>query len=132
VVTKVLGHYKTSDPRLSSFLLKYKTEAIPPCWPTPPPYRFRVNRELRPSSDLSLDSINDARFGQGTEVTQLISLSRRDLAHNAAHDLTRSGLGKVGNDYNFLWGCERPDDLPDLKDELLSKVSFTAECEFTR
>lgn len=85
---------------------------------------IRVDRGLRRSSDFRLDSVNDAGVGQGAEVTQLIALSRRDLAHNTAHDLTRPSFWEIGNDYDFPWGCERPDDLPDLKDELLSETSF--------
>ena len=84
------------------------------------------------SGVLGLDSVNDTRIGQGTEVAQLITFFRRDLAQNTAHDLAGSGLGEVGNDYDFLWSCERPDDLPDLKDELLCKFRFIIAGEFTR
>ena len=54
--------------------------------------------------------------------------------HDTAHDLTRPGLRKIGNDDDLLWCGERSDDLPDLKDELLSKGSFIigAVGEFAR
>ena len=54
--------------------------------------------------------------------------------HDTVHDLTRPGLRKIRNDDDLLWHGERSDDLPDLKDELLSKGSFIigAVGEFAR
>ena len=54
--------------------------------------------------------------------------------HDTVHDLTRLGLRKIGNDDGLLWRGERSDDLPGLKDELLSKGSFIigAVGEFAR
>ena len=54
--------------------------------------------------------------------------------HDTAHDLTRLGLGKIGNDDDLPWCGEWSNDLPDLKDELLSKGSFIigAVGEFAR
>ena len=70
------------------------------------------------SCNLFLDSLDNTWIGQGAKVTQLIAFSARDLAHDAAHDLTRSGLGEVWDDNGFLRSGKRPDDLPDLKGEL--------------
>jgi hypothetical protein len=77
--------------------------------------------DLGRGGNLSLDGIDDAGISQGAEVAQLVALSCGNLAHDTAHDLTRSGLGKVGNDDDLLWRGEWPDDLPDLKNELLSE-----------
>ena len=44
--------------------------------------------------------------------------------HDTVHDLTRSGLGKIRNDDDLLRSGEWSNDLPDLKDEFLSKGSF--------
>ena len=54
--------------------------------------------------------------------------------HDMAHDLTRLGLGKIGNDDDLPWCGEWSNDLSDLKDELLSKGSFIIGVvgEFTR
>ena len=50
------------------------------------------------------------------------------------YGLARSGLGKIRNNDDLLWGSERTTDLPDLKDELLSKRTFIVEVvrEFIR
>jgi hypothetical protein len=90
-------------------------------------------KRLNRGSDLSLNRFDDARVGQGAEITQLVTLSGRDLAQDAAHNLTGSSLGEVGNEDDFLWGGEWPDDLPDLKDELLDEGSFIVRIvgEFT-
>lgn len=87
----------------------------------PPCYISRGGGELRRSGDLSLDGRNDTGIGQGAEVAQLIAFSTRDLAHDTAHDLTRPRLGEVGNDENFLRGSKRPNDLSNLKGELLGE-----------
>jgi hypothetical protein len=79
-----------------------------------------------PSRYTRLDGINDTRIGQGAEVTQLVALSGRDLAHDTTHDLARSGLGEVWNDDDLLRSGEGSDDLPDLEDELLDKGSLSS------
>lgn len=109
-----VGFRTLHDKRSKLFFipLTYKTEASSSLLADP---SLIVSGSSR-CSDLFLDSINDAGVSQSTKVTQLITLSRRDLAHNTAHDLTGSCLGEVWNDYDLLWGREGPDDLPDLKD----------------
>lgn len=78
----------------------------------------------RRSGNLGLDGIDNARISQGAKISQLIALSGRYLAHNATHDLARSGLGEVWNNDDLLWSSEGSDDLPDLEDEFLGKGSF--------
>ena len=44
--------------------------------------------------------------------------------HDAARDPTRLGLRKIRNDDDLPWCGKWSNDLPDLKDEFLSKGSF--------
>jgi hypothetical protein len=44
---------------------------------------------LHALSNLAPDDIHDVRLQKGTQITELITFTRNDFAHNAAHDLRR-------------------------------------------
>lgn len=54
-------------------------------------------------------------------VTELVFLTSQNLSQHAAHDLSRTRLGKIGHNVNRLGGGERSNAFPDLQDEVLAK-----------
>lgn len=55
------------------------------------------------------------------DVAQLVFLASEDLPQDAAHNLARSGLGKVGNNVHRLGSRKRTNAPSHLHDKLLAE-----------
>ena len=74
--------------------------------------------------------IHDGRLSKCAEIPQRITFPCDDLAHDAAHNLARAGLGKVGDDVDPLGRRKGANHFADLEYELLGQTRLIIRVVF--